>query len=168
MKKILSIVLAAIMVMALGVTAFAAETVVPTSGSVRIYKDGTFGTDEQAFSMADDALVDKTWTATVDGSNVVITMDVIEIEKMGMYGYILSDSVLTVNGSEIDFDITAAPYYEEGVLTLYIPVAVFESANDTVIVEADFSIGLFANNIFTGVHTSVTSMDSVADIYLTY
>lgn len=72
MKKLLSIVLAAIMVMALGVTAFAAEgdsTILSTS----LYKDGEYSASatEDNLSMGDGAVLDTTYVDNGNGTYIV-------------------------------------------------------------------------------------------------
>lgn len=72
MKKLLSIVLAAIMVMALGVTAFAAvgDT---TTLTAKLYKDGEYSataTDDN-LSMGDGAVLDATYVENSNGSYTV-------------------------------------------------------------------------------------------------
>lgn len=115
MKKILSIVLAAIMVMALGVTAFAAND--DGSHEARLYKDGQYNADspDSNLSMGDGAIGNAVVTQSGSTYTIVIDLDE-EFEAYGMSGSITaatssdadvtSVSLLDTNNNDINDTLT--------------------------------------------------------------
>lgn len=106
-KKLVTLLLAAIMVMAMGVTAFAATS---TSATATFYKDGKTTT-----SMANDAVAGKA-TVTVDGDvcHVSIPIKPIEYDVLSVTytGYISGVTVSGATNCE-----TSTPVYSKGTIT---------------------------------------------------
>ena len=107
-KKIVATLLAATMVMAMGVTAFAADS----SHSAKLYKDGTYETGSPVESMGNGAIDGAEVTQRADGKYVVTVDFKTSFKAMGFTGYLksvtLDDYTLS---SETDIEKVAANSY---------------------------------------------------------
>ncbi|MDD3277990.1 MAG: hypothetical protein PHG16_03795 [Lachnospiraceae bacterium] len=93
-KKLTGVVLAATMIMAMGVTAFAADGDVTTHRAV-LYKEGTYGTDSQVESMGNDAIGE---THVQENSDGTFTVTVGLVEDFKAYGITSNMKSIIVNG----------------------------------------------------------------------
>ena len=135
-KKITAVVAAATMVMAMGVTAFAAEdeaaTLAPGTYTVKstLYKDAAC----TSTSMGNQGMTDSTLTVKEDGS-VVFEFKTIKFTYIGMSGYL---NVMSLDGVSGDHTSYTEGDYEYHVFTFNNSLAL-----------SKFSVG----NVFTGEFT---------------
>lgn len=90
-RKVLSLVLAMVMVLAFGVTAFAAES---ASHTVALYKDGTYEAGAPEESMGNGALTGVTITQSGNTYTITVGLD----EDFRAYGIKSSMQSVTVEG----------------------------------------------------------------------
>lgn len=85
-KKLVATLLAATMVLAMGVTAFAADS----SHSAKLYKDGTYESGSPVESMGNGAIDGAEVTQRADGKYVVTVNFKTSFKAMGFTGYLKS------------------------------------------------------------------------------
>lgn len=105
MKKVLSIVLAAMMLLTMSRTAFAAEANTRTRTAI-LYKDGTYGTEEQEESMGNGAVIDATVETLSSGKYAIIVNFKSSFTAYGISGYLKN---VTIDG----YTAVAAPEDDE-------------------------------------------------------
>ena len=114
-KKFAAIGMAAMMIMAMGVTAFAAESEeqykeIPIAAT--LYKDGTFGTDEQDESMGNPAFskggVMKVWYTVDESGDEIVTQTQIVLDTSSVtYMGFITGWMTELNIDGVQFETTA-------------------------------------------------------------
>lgn len=136
LKKFAALGMAAMMVMAMGVTAFAAEGKYDGSYTAEVYDPGSYGTDSQDYSMGDPAVLN----ADVSYSAGVTTLKVYTTEMdgvMGIFSGYINSMNITVESQTVSGDYSAATDTEESYFTFELPG---DYSTGTQVFDASFTI----------------------------
>lgn len=119
-KKFAAIGMAAMMIMAMGVTAFAADAKYDGAYAAEVYDPGTYGTSDQDLSMGDPAVLD----ADVSYSDGVTTLKVYTTEMngvMGIFSGYINTMSITAGSQTVDGAFVAATDTVESYFVFELP-----------------------------------------------
>lgn len=157
------------MVFAMAVSVHATD--LPFSGTVRVLKDGkTYPGSNSDLSMANAAFV-LGYTCSSDGNgNVVVTMPLKVIHKLGLSGYVKDGTTVSVGGSPVACEVVGegpGGFYNDGEASLVFTLseATFDAnaLADRIMFDVHFNILLSSGNHWIESHITPN-----ADLYLQF